>query len=216
MATIKYQEDAQGNKKVIISVVGSETKVSCECCSSSCPAYPAYPVEVGFDEDGNPTFDQWTADSANLPDSINFFGTTLSKSGTSYGDTSNGVFLEGEKWAVYRNGVRTEKDHLISGGIKDLFLDQYTATWPKFDETENYTVTMVRFDNCTWNAPFIADGCPVGSSGGARLEISDQGWSFSVIVLTSPNVSCYAYGDGKYPGYPQNDPTGTWIEVAIS
>ena len=211
MATIKYQEDAQGNKKVIISVVGSETKVSCECCSS-CLAYPAYPVEVGIDEDGNPTFDQWTADSANLPDSINFFGTTLSKSGTSYGNTTNGVFLEGEKWAVYRNGVRTEKDHLISGGIKDLFLDEYTATWPKLDETENYTVTLIR-TGCTWNAPLIADGCSVG---GANLQITDQGWSFSAISLTSGGSPCYTYGDGKYPDYPQNDPTGTWNEVTIS
>jgi hypothetical protein len=210
MATIKYQEDAQGNKKVIISVVGSETKVSCECCSSSCPAYPAYPIEVGIDEDGNPIFDQWTANSANLPDSINFFGTTLSKSGTSYGNITNGVFLEGEKWAVYRNGVRTEKDHLISGGIKDLFLDQYTATWPKFDGTGNYTVTLVRFDGCNWNTPFIADGCPVGSSGGARLEISDSGWYFSARSLTSGGDSCYGYVNGKYPDYPQNDPTGTW------
>jgi hypothetical protein len=211
MATIKYQEDAQGNKKVIISVVGSETKVSCECCSS-CLAYPAYPVEVGIDEDGNPTFDQWTADSANLPDSINFFGTTLSKSGTSYGDVTNGVFLEGEKWAVYRNGVRTEKDHLISGGIKDLFLDQYTATWPKFDETENYTVTLIR-TGCTWNAPFVADGCGVG---GAILQISDLGWSFSAVSLTSGGGPCYTFADGKYPDYPQNDPTGTWGEVTIS
>ena len=211
MATIKYQEDAQGNKKVIISVVGSETKVSCECCSS-CLAYPAYPVEVGIDEDGNPTFDQWTADSANLPDSINFFGTTLSKSGTSYGDATNGVFLEGEKWAVYRNGVRTEKDHLISGGIKDLFLDEYTATWPKLDETENYTVTLIR-TGCTWSAPFIADGC---GAGGAELEITDLGWSFSAISLTSGGGPCYGYGDGKYPDYPQNDPTGTWGGVTIS
>lgn len=210
MATIKYQEDAQGNKKVIISVVGSETKVSCECCSS-CLAYPAYPVEVGIDEDGNPTFDQWTADSANLPDSINFYGTTLSKSGTSYGNTTNGVFLEGEKWAVYRNGVRTEKDHLISGGIKDLFLDQYTATWPK-SETENYTVTLIR-TGCTWNAPFIADGC---GAGGAELEITDLGWSFSANSLTSGGGPCYGYGDGKYPDYPQNDPTGTWSEITIS
>ena len=212
MATIKYQEDAQGNKKVIVSVSGSETKVSCECCSS-CLAYPAYPVEVGIDEDGNPTFDQWTADSANLPDSINFFGTTLSKSGTSYGDATNGVFLEGEKWAVYRNGVRIEKDHLISGGIKDLFFDQYTATWPKSDETENYTVTLIRTDCNNWNAPFVADGC---GAGGAKLEISDLGWIFTAVSLTSGGGPCYAYGDGKYPDYPQNDPTGTWNEVAIS
>jgi hypothetical protein len=206
MATIKYQEDAQGNKKVIISVAGSETKVSCECCSYSCPAYPAYPIEVAIDEDGNLTFDQWTADSANLPDSINFYGTTLSKSGTSYGDAINGVFLEGEKWAVYRNGVRTEKDHLISGGIKDLFLDEYTATWPK-SETENYTVTLVRFDSCIWDAPFVADGCDFGV---ARLEISDIGWIFSANSLTSGGGPCYGIGAGKYPDYPQNDPTGTW------
>lgn len=213
MATIKYQEDEQGNKKVIISVVGSETKVSCECCSS-CLAYPAFPVLMEPDpDDPDAGYIQWTADSSNLPDSINFFGTTLSKSGTSYGDATNGVFLEGEKWAVYRNGVRTEKDHLISGGIKDLFLDQYTATWPKFDETENYAVTLVRFDNCTWNAPFVADGC---GAGGAILEITDLGWSFSAISLTSGGGPCYGYGDGKYPDYPQNDPSGTWGEVTIS
>jgi hypothetical protein len=210
MATIKLQEDAQGNKKAIISVVGSETKVSCECCSS-CAAYPAYPVEVGVDEEGNPTFDQWTANSANLPYSINFYGTTLSKSGTSYGNTTNGVFLEGEKWAVYRNGVRTEKDHLISGGIKDLFFDEYTATWPK-SETENYTVTLVR-TSCNWSAPFVADGCSVGS---ALLQISDFGWSFTVVSLGSGGGPCYTFGDGKYPDYPQNDPQGIWGGVTIS
>jgi hypothetical protein len=211
MATIKLQEDAQGNKKVIVSVVGSETKASCECCSS-CLAYPAYPVEVGIDEGGNPTFDQWTADSANLPDSINFYGTTLSKSGTSYGDATNGVFLEGEKWAVYRNGVRTEKDHLISGGIKDLFLDEYTATWMNQDITIIYTVTLVRTD-CTWSAPFIADGC---SAGGAKLEISDLGWSFLANSLTSNGGPCYIYDVARYPNYPQNDPTGYWKGVTIS
>jgi hypothetical protein len=101
---------------------------------------------------------------------------------------------------------------LISGGIKDLFLDEYTATWPKLDETENYTVTLIR-TGCTWNAPLIADGCSVG---GANLQITDQGWSFSAISLTSGGSPCYGYGDGKYPDYPQNDPTGTWNEVTIS
>jgi hypothetical protein len=213
MATIKYQEDAQGNKKVIISVSGSETKVSCECCSS-CLAYPAFPVLMEPDpDDPDAGYIQWTADSANLPDSINFFGTTLSKSGTSYGDATNGVFLEGEKWAVYRNGVRTEKDHLISGGIKDLFLDEYTATWLKFDETENYTVTMVRTDCNNWNASFVADGC---SAGGAILQISDQGWNFSATSLGSNGGPCYSFGAGKYPAYPQNDPAGSWGGVTIS
>ena len=164
-------------------------------------------------DDPDAGYIQWTADTANLPDSINFYGTTLSKSGTSYGDATNGVFLEGENWAVYRNGAKTGKDHLISGGIKDLFLDQYTATWPKSDETENYTVTLVRFDNCTWSAPFVADGC---GAGGAKLEITDLGWSFTANSLTSGGGPCYGYGDGKYPDYPQNDPTGTWSGVTIS
>jgi len=199
--------------QVITTEVDGQIKVSCECCSTGCETYPAFPVLMEPDpDDPDAGYIQWTADPANLPNSINFYGTTLSKSGTSYGDATNGVFLEGEKWAVYRNGVRTEKDHLISGGIKDLFLDQYTATWPKLDETENYTVTLIR-TNCTWNAPFIADGC---GSGGAELEITDQGWSFSAVSLTSGGGPCYGYGDGKYPDYPQNDPTGTWNEVTIS
>lgn len=202
MATIKYQEDGQGNKKIITTDVDGQIKVSCECCSV-CPTYPAFPVLM----DPEAGYIQWTADSANLPDAINFYGTTLSKSGTSYGDTTNGVILEGEKWAVYRNGSRTEKDYLISGGIDDFFADQYTVTWP------NYSTVVTRASECTWGSSFVPDGCPTGS---AILTLHDNGWWFAVLSVGSLGGGCYTYGGTKYPN-PLNSPTGSWSnEITVS
>lgn len=217
MATIKYQEDGQGNKKIITTEVDGQIKVSCECCSSGCETYPAFPVLMEPDPDDETAgFIQWTSDSANLPDAINFYGTTLSKSGTSYGDTTNGVILEGEKWAVYRNGSRTEKDYLISGGIDDFFADQYTVTWPK-DSENNYSTVVTRTSECTWNSSFVADGCPIGF---AILSLHDNGWNFTAASFLSGGLSgggsCYLYVGGIYPN-PLNSPTGSWSnEITVS
>ena len=206
METIKYQEDEQGNKKIITTEVDGQIKVSCECCSLGCETYPAFPVLMEPDpEDPEAGYIQWTADSANLPDAINFYGTTLSKSGTSYGNTTNGVILESEKWAVYRNGSRTEKDYLISGGIDDFFADQYTVTWPK-DSENNYSSVFTRTSECSWNSSFIADGCAFG---GATLGLDDIGWTFSAVSLGGAGGPCYTYGGLKYPN-PLNSPTGSW------
>ena len=205
MATIKYQEDEQGNKKIITTEVDGQVKVSCECCSLGCETYPAFPVLMEPDpEDPEAGYIQWTADSANLPNAINFYG-TLTKSGTSYGDTTNGVFLQGEKWAVFRNGSRTEKDFLISGEIKDFFADQYTVTWPK-DSENNYSTVVIRTSECSWGSSFIADGCAFG---GAVLSLDDIGWIFSVVSLGGAGGPCYTYGGLKYPN-PLNSPTGSW------
>ena len=212
MATIKYQEDEQGNKKIITTEVDGQIKVSCECCSPGCETYPAFSVLMEPDpEDPEAGYIQWTADSANLPDSINFYGTTISKSGTSYGNTTNGVILEGEKWAVYRNGSRTEKDYLISGGIDDFFADQYTVTWPK-DSENNYTTVVTRTSECSWNSSFIADGCAFG---GAILSLDDYGWTFSALSLGGGGGPCYGYGGAKYPN-PLNSPTGSWGGITVS
>ena len=200
METIKYQEDEQGNKKIITTEVDGQIKVSCECCSLGCETYPAFPVLMEPDpEDPEAGYIQWTADSANLPNAINFYG-TLTKSGTSYGDTTNGVFLQGEKWAVFRNGSRTEKNYLISGGIDDFFADQYTVDF------DGYSTVVTRTSECSWNSSFIADGC---AAGGAILSLDDIGWIFSAVSLSSGGGPCYTYGGVKYPN-PLNSPTGSW------
>ena len=207
MATIKYQEDEQGNKKIITTEVDGQIKVSCECCSLGCETYPAFPVLMEPDpEDPEAGYIQWTADAANLPDAINFYGTTLSKSGTSYGNTTNGVILEVEKWAVYRNGSRTEKDYLISGGIDDFFADQYTVDF------DGYSTVVTRTSECSWNSSFIADGC---AAGGAILSLDDIGWIFSAISLGGGGGPCYTYGGAKYPN-PLNSPTGSWGGLTVS
>jgi hypothetical protein len=176
-------------------------KVSCGCCSG-CQTYPAFPVLLEPDpEDPEAGFIQWTADSANLPTSIDFYGTTLYKSGTSYGNTTNGVILEGEKWAVYIEGVRTERDYLISGGIADFFGDTYTVEW------DTYTVTVTRSSCATWGGAFTPDGCPAG---GVILTLADEGWSVQAVSLTEGGGPCYAAGAAKYPDTPESSPTGSY------
>ena len=176
-------------------------KVSCGCCSS-CQTYPAFPVLLEPDpEDPEAGFIQWTADSANLPASIDFYGTTLTKSGTSYGNTTNGVILEGEKWAVYIDSVRTERDYLISGGITDFFGDDYTVEW------DTYTVAVTRSSCATWGGTFVADGC---YSGGVILTLADEGWSVQALSLAEGGGPCYGYGGTKYPDTAENTPTGLY------
>lgn len=100
MPTVKTVVDQEGARKVLTKLVDDERRVSCSCCAAgqTCCVYPAS-CGVG-------------------PDAVEFYGGTLSGSGTSFGDTENGVILEGGAWAVYRNGVRTERDclGLASGG----------------------------------------------------------------------------------------------------
>jgi hypothetical protein len=94
MPTIATVVDQEGSRKVVTKLVGEDRRVSCSCCESGqqCCVYPAS-CGVG-------------------PEAVEFYGDTLSGSGTSFGDTENGVILESGVWAVYRNGVRTERDCL--------------------------------------------------------------------------------------------------------
>jgi hypothetical protein len=187
--------------KVLTTAGTGLPKVRCECCSP-CSLYPAFPVLLEPDpEDEEAGYIQWTADTDNLPTSIDFYGTTLYKSGTSYGDTTNGVILEGEKWAVYIDGVRTERDYLISGGIADFFGDTYTVEW------DTYSVTVTRSSCATWDGAFTPDGCPAG---GVILMLADTGWSVQALSLTEGGGPCYAAGAVKYPSTPESSPTGSY------
>ena len=188
--------------KVLTTAGTGLPKVRCECCSP-CSLYPAFPVLLEPDpEDEEAGYIQWTADTDNLPTSIDFYGTTLYKSGTGYGDTTNGVILEGEKWAVYIEGVRTERDYLISGGIADFFGDTYTVEW------DTYTVTVTRSGCATWGGAFTPDGCPPG---GVILTLEDTGWGVTAIsLLPGGMAACYLFGAMKYPDSPQSSPTGSY------
>jgi hypothetical protein len=93
VATIKTQVSG-GQRRIITKVVSGQRRVSCSCCEDDVDECCVYPATCG---EG--------------PDSINFFGDVLEKNEDelSYGDLQNGVFLEDDQWAVYRNGNRTTK-----------------------------------------------------------------------------------------------------------
>ena len=96
-------------------VITKDGKVSCECCGPDCCFYPAQRLQNGL------------YPATDLPDTIDFYGTILNRSGTSWGNTTNGVFLESGKWASYRNGSRSERDCLFSGSTKATWEDVYQA-----------------------------------------------------------------------------------------
>jgi len=122
-------------------VVTQDGKVSCTCCPDCC-MYPAT-----------------QAVSADLPDAITLLGVgSLSKSGTDYGDTTNGVILESGVWAKYIGGVRTTKACLIDGdgnltpgnnSVEDQFEPVYLVTNDIFFPP--LTCTVTRVSKCEWN-----------------------------------------------------------------
>jgi hypothetical protein len=83
--------DESGTRRAVTKLVEGERLVSCTCCtvSAECCVYPA--------------------SCGRGPESVLFYGSTLSGDGTTFGDTTNGVILESGQWAVYRNGVRSTR-----------------------------------------------------------------------------------------------------------
>jgi hypothetical protein len=88
---------------------------------------------------------------SDLPDAVTVDGTSFSRSETSYGNTTNGVILEGNVWAKYSNGGRSTRACLIQGGVEDQFADTYTVTWDAFGEgSPNTNVVVTRESLCVW------------------------------------------------------------------
>ena len=132
MATIK-----RNGAKVVLK----DGKVACGCCEepSGCCMYPAQALFDGL----------YTADD--LPDDVTVGGMSLARSGSGYGNTTSGVLLEGNVWARYANGVRSERPCLIQGGVEDQFADTYTISG------EGAAGAVVsRISLCEWQG---IDGC---------------------------------------------------------
>jgi hypothetical protein len=125
-------------------VVTKDGKVSCECCDVECCLYPAQTLADG----------EYSAND--LPDAVTFDGTSFSRSGTSYGNTTNGVILEENVWAKYRNAARSTRACLIQGGVEDQFADTYTVT--SCSEPSAIGTILTRTSLCYWegqyNTPF--------------------------------------------------------------
>ena len=125
MATIKLQPSG--------AVVIKDGKVACSCCAGGCCPYPAQALV-----DGLYTYDD-------LPDDVTVNGTSFPRSGTTYGNTTNGVIFEGNVWAKYTSGVRSSRPCLIQGGVEDQFADTYTVTGPP-----GGAVVVTRRSLCEW------------------------------------------------------------------
>ena len=126
MATIKLQPSG--------AVVIKDGKVSCACCEVvECCSYPAQLLVIQF------------YSSSDLPDAVTVDGVSYARNGTSYGDTTNGVLLEGNVWVKYKNGVRSPRPCLIQGGVEDQFADTYTVSGEPLG-----SVTLTRVSLCLW------------------------------------------------------------------
>jgi hypothetical protein len=136
MATVRLQ-----NGKVILK----DKKVSCSCCEEpECCMYPAQALADG----------QYIEDD--LPGAVTIDGTSFDRSGTGYGNTTNGVILDENVWAKYRNGARSNRPCLIQGGVVDQFAGTYTVTI--FFEVGSVTSTVTRISLCEWEGPAIIEG----------------------------------------------------------
>jgi len=124
--------------RIITKTVDSEVRVSCSCCEEGCCMYPAA-----------------SAVAADLPAAITLLGVgSLTKSGSAYGDTTNGVILESGVWAKYVSGVRSTQACLITGDGNltpgnDTVEDQFAATYDV--GAGGYSGTLTRVSLCCWD-----------------------------------------------------------------
>ena len=97
-----------------------------------------------------------------LPDAITLNGVSKSRSGSSYGNTTDGVIYESGVWAVYVGGVRSTRSCLITGDGNltpgdDLVEDQFAAEMNVFNPYWLFTnlnsvanLPVVRTSLCRW------------------------------------------------------------------
>lgn len=161
------------------------------------------------------TVQTWLEDPGNLPASINFYGTTLSLSGLAYGNTTNGVILEGTVWAVYIAGVRTTQPSLYSANISDNFNSTYTLTTVSngLANVPNATVTLTR-NGCIWYGDQTIAGqfWEFSLINYSQCFQDDLGWEVRGIVPASPLGNTFiAYKlDGSSIPITQGTPTGSY------
>jgi hypothetical protein len=129
MTTIKLQ----GGKVVL-----KDGKASCTCCDQPLPCcyYPSAILSQGI----------YTVND--LPDAVTVDGVSFARSGSSYGNTTNGVRLEGTTWAKYANGVRSTNPCLLKNGVVSQFADAYYLQSPATDLCPQgyYSNTIVKLE----------------------------------------------------------------------
>jgi hypothetical protein len=177
-------------------VITKGGKVSCECCGPGCCLYSALVLFQG----------QFLR-AEDLPDNVTISGISYARNGTSYGNTTNGVALVGDKWVQYLQGIQSIRDCLIQGNVFDQFADTYTLNWTDPEEGD-FTAQVTRVSLCAWEGIDIA-GNPVflGWAEGsqrwfAQVILSDgEIFNGSKLNIRGDNQSSPSQGTGEYnPG----------------
>jgi hypothetical protein len=94
-------------------------------------------------------------------------GTLMTRNGTSYGNTTNGVILELENgnytWAIYKNGIRSTSNYLIDGITRhDNFPSSYSVNvQQEFASCQNTFIGISNDYDGLVPSPYIIyrDGC---------------------------------------------------------
>ena len=118
--------------------------------------------------------------AADLPDAITLLGVgSLSRSGTGYGDTTDGVIFETPKWARYIGGTRTTQSCLITGDgnltpgdndVEDQFAAQYTVELERDAIPQTFLLTRTSLCDWFWELPGPFGASDVGKI--CRVRIS--------------------------------------------
>jgi hypothetical protein len=194
------------NGKITTKTAGGLRVVNCACCEPPplCCMYAAT-----------------SAASADLPAAITLPGVgSLSKSGTNYGNTTNGVILESGVWARYVGGVRSTHPCLITGDgnltpgddtVEDQFADTYTVSAalasPEPDiRTDDHIRQVPRLSLCSWS--YSGEQETPGDFQfvlNVIFEPTLQKWVATYVLDLDNFGAAYYIKDG-----PQNTPVGTY------
>jgi hypothetical protein len=141
-----------------------------------------------------------------LPNAVTINGSSLSRVGTGYGNTTNGVRLESNEWARYIGGVRVAQPALISNKVIDQFANSYTITYPPTP----ISVVVTRVSLCVWQGN---DGCgrPWYLIYGDSIFGIGNDYTWFIFMAIDENTIC---GDFQQPGASkigfQNTPVGNY------
>ena len=175
--------------------------------------------------------------AADLPDAITLLGVgSLSRSGTGYGNTTNGVIFETDTWARYIGGVRTTQNCLITGdgnftagddAVEDQFAASYSINYDGIDYTAN------RISLCVWlySGPEDCAGLDPSETVVNYLELrysgGKKGWAFAegiwetdgrLITRTVPADPeepefCPGYVFSNHKSLSESSPTGNYEPI---
>jgi hypothetical protein len=173
-----------------------------------------------------------SAVSSDLPDNITLRNVgSLSKSGTGYGNTTNGIILESGVWARYIDGVRSTKACLISGDGNltpgdDVVEDQFEAAYNVNLLDSDYTIE--RRSLCSWDA-LPEKGFRLEYNDNPRdLYPNDSKWYFTdfddvQFIWIGEKIGNQNTPEGSYLLYqldrdsdPEFEPTGSSLTCIVS